>query len=202
MLKFKNQAGFSDGIIMLIISSIIAILFITGVFLWREVNTHKTLGGFLSSLRNNTTIEASEIIDSFETCVAAGRPVLEPYPRQCIYIDGQVFIEDLGDLVVDVYEPKAGDIVESPLAVRGQAKGTWFFEGDFPIILTDENGQELAVAIATADGEWMTEDLVDFEAEIIFEKPDASIGFLIFEKDNPSDLPANDASISIPILFK
>ena len=66
----------------------------------------------------------------------------------------------------------------------------------------DEQGEEVALAIATAQGEWMTEDFVDFEAELIFDKPEATIGFLVFKKDNPSGLAEYDDSISLPVFFQ
>jgi hypothetical protein len=38
--------------------------------------------------------------------------------------------------------------------------------------------------------------------EINFSKPKGKTGSIIFKKDNPSGLPANDDSISIPVNFE
>jgi hypothetical protein len=49
----------------------------------------------------------------------------------------------------------------------------------------------------------MTEDFVDFEAELDFEKPDLyERGSLILQKANPSGLPENDEALEITVNFK
>ena len=48
----------------------------------------------------------------------------------------------------------------------------------------------------------MTENLVPFTADLTFNPGDKEKGFLVLEKDNPSDLPANADSIKVPVLFK
>jgi len=100
--------------------------------------------------------------------------------------------------------PKPGDIVKSPLAIKGEARGTWFFEGSFPIVLVGSDGQIINKdgGFATAKSDWMTEDFVPFEAELKFEMPTVPEGFLILKKDNPSGLPENDAEIRIPVQFE
>lgn len=40
------------------------------------------------------SVYSKTAIDSFESCVAAGYPVMESYPAQCI-ANGQTFIEDI-----------------------------------------------------------------------------------------------------------
>lgn len=106
--------------------------------------------------------------------------------------------------LIQVNYPKSGDIVKSPLHIFGKARGNWFFEASFPVILKDINGKIISTGIAKAEGDWMTTDFVDFTAEIEYTLPTStivSIGELILKKDNPSGLPENDDSISIPIRF-
>lgn len=91
--------------------------------------------------------------------------------------------------------------VRSPLTVRGEAVGTWFFEASFPIRLIDRNGHEIAVTPAQAQGEWMTTDFVPFEATLTFDAPEEGGGYLILEKDNPSGLPEHAADYRFPISF-
>lgn len=102
---------------------------------------------------------------------------------------------------VRVFEPLSGDAISSPLAVRGEARGTWYFEASFPVRLLDANGNELAVTPAQAQGEWMTEDYVAFSAELSFQPSSTETGTLVLEKDNPSGLPEHADEIRIPILF-
>ena len=99
--------------------------------------------------------------------------------------------------------PSPNEIITSPLVVKGQAVGNWFFEATFPLILKDENDNLIAQSYATAKGEWMTENFVPFEGIITFEKPQGGEkGILIFKKDNPSDLPQYDEELAIPVFFK
>lgn len=95
-----------------------------------------------------------------------------------------------------------GQTVTSPLTVTGEARGTWYFEADFPVRLQDANGNELAVGIAQAEGEWMTEDFVPFSTTFTFGESDTDTGWLVLERDNPSGLPEHAASYSIPVRFR
>lgn len=97
---------------------------------------------------------------------------------------------------------KSNSVIQSPLMIRGRAKGMWFFEASFPIILVDENGKEIVTTPAHAEAEWMTEGYVPFSAELVFSRQKSGThGTLIFKRDNPSGLPENNASVSIPITF-
>lgn len=102
-----------------------------------------------------------------------------------------------------VESPKPGAVISSPLIIRGRARGTWFFEGDFPLILYDMKGRVIAKGYVTARGEWMTEKFVPFDGTITFEKPmDADRGILVFKKDNPTDRPELDDSLELPVHFE
>jgi hypothetical protein len=100
-----------------------------------------------------------------------------------------------------VGSPKINELVSSPLGIVGQARGFWFFEASFPAKILDGNGELLGSGIITAKSDWMTEELVPFEGEISFRPPTTETGTLILEKDNPSDLPQNADSVSVPIRF-
>ncbi|MFH1462170.1 MAG: tryptophan-rich sensory protein [bacterium] len=103
--------------------------------------------------------------------------------------------------LIQVEIPKVNEAVSSPLTIKGRARGFWFFEADFPIKLFDENGELLATAIARAQGEWMTEDFVSFEAELKFAAPKTEKGSLVLEKDNPSGLSEHADELRIPVVF-
>lgn len=100
------------------------------------------------------------------------------------------------DIVVTL--PYPGAVTGKSFAVIGKARGPWFFEGSFPIIVLDKNGTEIATGLASpvGDGEWMTTELVDFKADI--QVPEAYIGpaTLVIKNDNPSGEPDKDKSIS------
>ena len=99
--------------------------------------------------------------------------------------------------------PLANNEIISPLVVKGEARGTWYFEASFPVVLTNWDGLIIAEGIAQAQSDWMTEDFVPFIATLNFEKPSyGKNGFLILKKDNPSGLSQNDDSLEIPINFK
>lgn len=100
-----------------------------------------------------------------------------------------------------ITNPSPNETISSPLKVTGEAAG-WYFEATFPIRLEDNNGNKIAESYVTAKGDWMTTGFVPFEGELTFTVPAGVIeGKLIFEKSNPSDLPQNADSISIPVKF-
>jgi hypothetical protein len=109
----------------------------------------------------------------------------------------------VSDLIRVTY-PKVDDQISSPLVVNGEARGGYFSEAVFPVVLTDLDGKIIAQGLAHADGEWMTNNFVSFTATLNFSKPAGTNlrGFLILKKDNPSGLPENDASLEIPVYFK
>ncbi len=102
---------------------------------------------------------------------------------------------------VKITNPQTNQEISSPLAISGQARGTWFFEATFPIKVTDSQGTVLGISHAQAQGDWMTQDFVPFTATLDFNATTSTDGFIIFQKDNPSGLPANDASFTLPIKF-
>lgn len=114
----------------------------------------------------------------------------------------QDFPQDTAHDLIIVKYPKQGDLVQSPLIIEGEARGTWYFEADFPVYLFDENGKELASHYAVAQDEWMTEDFVPFISEIIFEKPSTTKGVLVLQKSNPTGLAEFDDEIRITVRFE
>jgi len=151
-------------------------------------------------------INADNLIKNFEECASAGNTVMESYPRQCITADGTLFKEKIGneldktDLII-VDNPRPNQIISSPLEITGHARGYWFFEASFPIVLLDSNGNNIATTLATAQDEWMTNKFIDYKAKIEFEKPRTKTGTLILKRDNPSGLPKNDDQLEIPVKF-
>lgn len=114
---------------------------------------------------------------------------------------------------INVKSPQIGDEISSPLIISGRARGTWFFEGSFPITIVDWDGRIIKESYATAvlnpndpESTWMTEEFVPFYAEIPFEVGEDVLatntrGTIILKKANPSDLSENDDALEIPITF-
>ena len=132
---------------------------------------------------------------------------MESYPRQCRTVDNQLFMEDIGnqfekDELIRIDTILPNDIIKEGAIITGEARGMWFFEGSFPVILTDEDGNELGTVIAQAQDEWMTEDFVPFEAILDISFGKAKRGELLLKKDNPSDMVELDDVLRIPVLFR
>lgn len=110
--------------------------------------------------------------------------------------------------LIRLFSPRPGDTIKSPLEIRGEARGFWFFEASFPVVLVDWNGRIIAEHYAMTKDEWMTEEFATFKSRLEFVTPYRSgdpdfmrRGFLILRKDNPSGLPEHDDALEIPIFF-
>jgi hypothetical protein len=97
---------------------------------------------------------------------------------------------------------KSDQKISSPFRFSGKAKGTWFFEGSFPVEIKNNNSETIATGFATSKEDWMTEDFVLFEGEVDFNAVSGENGYIVFKKDNPSGLSQNDDEFYIPIIFK
>ena len=110
------------------------------------------------------------------------------------------------DLITST-SPQPNEVIASGVTVTGQARGGWFSEGSFPVTLTNWDGLIIAEGVATAQGDWMTEEFVPYTATLTFTSPlmagaeHTKRGTLILQKDNPSGLPENDDALEIPIRF-
>ncbi|MDP3795390.1 MAG: Gmad2 immunoglobulin-like domain-containing protein [bacterium] len=117
------------------------------------------------------------------------------------------------DFIV-VHDPRPLSVITSPLTVQGMARGTWYFEADFPITLVDWDGRIIAQSHASAvldpedpDSTWMTREFVPFQGTIAFEPPEitgdfARRGTLILHKSNASGLSEHDDALEIPVRFE
>ncbi len=179
---------------------------------------------FYTSQSTAIAVKPQVIIKSFEECVQAGNPVSRSHPSQCRAGD-QTFTEQIAapasvatpaatepveqpatttasaESMISVTSPLPNTKVKSPLEISGNARGTWFFEASFPIVLVDTNGKTIAQSPAKATGEWMTTEFVPFTGTLTWSKNTATSGMLIMKKDNPSGLPENDKVIRIPVTF-
>jgi len=180
------------------------------IFLLSEYYSQKNKAKIVIPTNNETTTTTTPevVINSFNDCVIAGNPVMESYPRQCTSKAGVHFTEEIGNELalidkIKINNPRPNQMISSPLTITGQARGTWFFEASFPVVLTDWYGLIIAQGIATAKSDWMTEDFVPFEATLTFNTPTyKNNGNLILKRDNPSGLPEYDEALEIPVFFE
>ncbi|PIR74915.1 MAG: hypothetical protein COU34_05560, partial [Candidatus Magasanikbacteria bacterium CG10_big_fil_rev_8_21_14_0_10_43_9] len=91
---------------------------------------------------------------------------------------------------------------ETNFTIIGEARGTMFFEASFPVELVDDTGLVIASGLATATGDWMTEDFVSMSIALHYTSlPTTPTGILRLHRDNPSGLSENDLMISFPVVF-
>lgn len=129
-------------------------------------------------------------------------------PQEPVDEDVSESIDSKADEIV-LDNPPAGSYITSPLRITGEARGMWFFEADFTVLLVDWDGRIVAEHYVTADDDWMSEDFVPFSGELEFTSPyqpgDPDFmkrGTLILQKANPSGLPENDDALEIPVYFR
>jgi hypothetical protein len=102
-----------------------------------------------------------------------------------------------------VDSPTPGALISSPVRVTGRARGSMYFEAEFPVRLLDDHEKMVGTGVARAQGDWTTSDYVPFEASIVFHPPlTDSTGTLVFEKSNPSGQPEHDAEWRVPVRFR
>lgn len=103
---------------------------------------------------------------------------------------------------VRITAPLSEERVSRTFTVRGEARGPWYFEASFPVMVRDPQGNVLASTYAQADGEWMTTDFVPFTSNVSITSAYRGLAKLILLKDNPSGLPEHDDSVEIPIIIE
>ena len=81
------------------------------------------------------------------------------------FFEDNPFRESIDELI-RVEQPQENEKIGSPVKLTGKAKGYWFFEGSAPFKVVDEEYRILGSGTLKAQEDWMTEDLVPFEAEV------------------------------------
>lgn len=102
---------------------------------------------------------------------------------------------------IQVTMPAPGATVPSTFTVSGKAVGGWYFEASFPYEMQDASGTKIAEGPVQAQGEWMTPAFVPFSFQVSIPNYKGK-ATLILRNDNPSGLPENAASVSIPITIQ
>lgn len=102
---------------------------------------------------------------------------------------------------IRISSPQAMQKVTSPITIKGEARGSWFFEGVFSAKVLDENGKKLGERNIQSQGDWMTDQFVSFQGQIEFSTPTTTTGQVVLEKSNPSGKPQNSEKRVIVVEF-
>ncbi|MFP4514476.1 MAG: Gmad2 immunoglobulin-like domain-containing protein [Parcubacteria group bacterium] len=160
---------------------IILVLFLTIILIWFFVKNNKQI--------NNTVSQNNDVV------------LNETTNNENLDNENQ---EDMlnyeNDEGLSLEAPQENETLSSPVNIEGEATGPWYFEGTFTVKLIDrENAGIIADSYVTALGDWMTEEPVDFSGNIEYEIEEETEALLILESANPSGLPENLMTYSIPV---
>lgn len=159
--------------------------------------------GFVFDVRRGSDTVTSPL--TFSDCLVDG-VTTNTVPVVCTTPDGEIFMEpvtnetELVDLI-RLTSPRPEMRIKSPVIVEGFARGTWFFEGSFPVELIDSRGVVIASAPAYAQAEWMTETFVPFRAELKYTQKEKGVGRLVLKKENPSGDLTHEQSLTMLLHF-
>lgn len=112
-----------------------------------------------------------------------------------------IYVNASADMIV-IDAPKPGESVGTSFTVVGKARGGWYFEASFPLRVLSAQGSLLKEMPVQADGEWMTSEFVPFSETVMVPPGTKGAVTLILQNDNPSGLPENAASVSIPLFIQ
>lgn len=101
---------------------------------------------------------------------------------------------------IRVINPRPNQKVDSPLKINGKALGSWFHEGEIPVLMEDRAGNVLGESFAIAQGEVRTDRMITFGGTISFEIPADNRGVLVVEKHHALN-PEDTLSFRVPVTF-
>lgn len=145
------------------------------------------------------SVTTEVILDNGGTYLISAYPpeseLLDTYNQMLNYIDLDK------DSPVIITSPELEGQITSPVIIEGQAPGNWFFEANLPISLKTITGETLAETGYATSEDWMTEQMIDFSAELSFETSEDNFGYVVIQTDNPSGIPRNMTSFYWPVVF-
>ncbi len=177
------------------------ILLLAGIFLtynWQHSKV-SNLNTKISNLNSQVRGLNSQIVDLTNQLVKSC-PASSDAINSVINCSGYSYTSLKGVKIL-IFTPSKDTKVASPVAVVGEVPGNWSFEANFPIKLLDSNGRQIASISAHVIGDWMTNNLVSFSAQLIYSGNYSGNGSIVLYNDNPSGLSQNADSLTIPIQF-
>ena len=112
------------------------------------------------------------------------------------------------DITITYITPEENEAISFPLIIKGEAKGTWFFEASFPVEILNDKQELVTTGIAQGESDWMTTEFVPWtitfaerpeKLEPVSSSPNA---YIKFKNDNPSGDPIRDKSFILPIRLR
>lgn len=176
----RNDLGSLANRVMIILAAVLLMtVSMTGTYYWQK-----------------------RTVDNLKTDVANLQTELATARQQADEAQtGVTTYESARGVSIKVYSPRSGETVRGPLIVMGEVPGNWSFEASFPAQLLNAQNEIVAEGAAQVLGEWMTEELVPFRIVLNYSSDQTGNGTLVLRKDNPSDLPENADTLTIPITF-
>lgn len=101
-----------------------------------------------------------------------------------------------------INDVKENNTVQVGSILTGSITGGWFFEGELPVRVLNEDMEILDTLSAKATEDWMTEKEVTFELKLDVDIQDSSKVILRFERSNPSGLVENDDYVDFPVMLE
>lgn len=194
-----STAGFTIhelalGVLLAVVIAAVA-SFATYAWQHKQVND---LNGKVSSLNAKINSQDDQIsalsAQLKKACQPTGQSSANPTCTDYTYTSSK-------NVSVSVFTPAKNATVTSPVAVVGEVPGNWSFEAQFPVQLKNSKGDTVAQATAHVLGNWQTTELVPFSVQLTYTTAESGSGTIVMQKDNPSGLPQNADSVSIPIKF-
>jgi len=96
MKLFKNQNGFNDAIIIAIIGGIIGVIFITGVFVWKEVEMSQTINKVAQFVNKSVSVKINNKAED-RTCITEPGKAYYPGTEKCCGGLTSIFGSELPD---------------------------------------------------------------------------------------------------------
>ncbi len=105
-----------------------------------------------------------------------------------------------------VYQPQPNEKVDMPFSITGQARGYWFYDNAFPIILYDNTKTAIAYGTATTTAEIPNSEYEEFvpfsgtfdEYEFL---PVKKKGYILFQRSTGNLETGRNSTVTLPIRF-
>jgi len=197
MRKFQPAAGFSTvlGIVLILAALVIGAGGAYWVYTWQH-NKVRDLTGRTDSLSSQVTSLNKQVAGLTDQLNKACQSTQSPGSNCAVY----TYTSPKG-VTIRIFSPAKNATVASPIAIIGEVPGNWSSEAQFPVRLVGSGGAVVTSTTAHVLGNWQTSELVPFSAQLTFTAALPGTGQVVLAKDNPSGLPINDDSVTIPIKF-
>jgi len=140
----------------------------------------------------------------FNSCASACRhdANAEMCTMQCVPVCDYSVLNSKAEKIRVLYPRPNITVENSYLEIIGQARGSWYFEASFPILIKNIKGDTLYSGNIMTRQDWMTNDFVSFRKDLKLPPDIKGKVLLILKNDNPSGVPEKDEELVIPLKIK